>query len=232
MSDVKNGEAQSNEPGRKRRLTGRLPLSAKARNWAMVLSLVLPGVSGLVLGVIATFKGEPVAEQTWETLKAKTNEQSRTINEINLKLAHQEGFVEGQQLEKLQTKLDQLQKDNEKLKTELESKNEPKPVVALPPPPPPKPVEECKVGRVRGDDGKCRYVPKPVAARVKADREQAKDTRRELVEEKRRRMKEEKRRKKVEQKVQEVKRRSKKIKMLNALPDNLEEAAAYQKDDQ
>lgn len=104
-------------------------------------------------GIITVFKGEPLAQDTWTTLKVKVDEQSKVINKIEKRMVYFQAFQEAQNSLALQQRLAELQK----LYDEAVAKG-----VAKKPS-----AEECTGNQVLGDDGKCHWVKETVAVKIR-----------------------------------------------------------------
>jgi hypothetical protein len=158
-----------------------LSRSEKVKNYLIGIG----AASALILGLIAQFKGEPKAEETWEVLRANQNKQAKELNRIRMRLHYFQAYQEAQTALKLQDKLDTLQAQYDKL---LASKKVEK---VEPAPPAPKPQvnpADCKDGLVRGSDNRCHRVRKPVAKAVKKAVAEADETKRKLAKEMARRL--------------------------------------------
>ena len=69
--------------------------SVRFKNYATAFGIVLPAVTGLVLGLVANLRGEPQAVLTYETLQEKVNKQTEHIDQLKERLKYMEGFVQG-----------------------------------------------------------------------------------------------------------------------------------------
>ena len=69
--------------------------SARFRNYATAFGIVLPAVTGLILGLVANLRGEPQAVLTYQTLQEKVNKQTEHIEQLQEKLEYMEGFIQG-----------------------------------------------------------------------------------------------------------------------------------------
>jgi len=104
-------------------------------------------------GVITSLRGEPLAQDTWTTLKVKVDEQSKVINKLEKRMVYFQAFQEAQNSLALQQRLAELQK----LYDEAVEKG-----VAKKPS-----TEECTGNKVLGDDGKCHVVKETVAVKIR-----------------------------------------------------------------
>lgn len=195
-----------------------LTRSEKVRNYLIGLG----AASALILGLVAQFKGEPVAEKAYDVLRANQNKQAKELNRIRMRLVYFQAYQEAQTAMSVQAKLEALQK---KYDTLLAGKPQATaPPVAKPPTvaaaPPKKP--DCKEGWVRGTDKKCHRVRKAVATRMKTDARAAKETKRRLREEMKRRLAAERKKRELMRKIKA--RMGQKSADLPALPAKLDDA--------
>ena len=156
--------------------------SAALKNYAGAVALLLgalPAVGALVISLVTTFRGEPVAEKTWETVRSEINEQSKVINNIHLRMEHLQGFQEGLTASSLQTRLDNLQKAYDKLKA--------KSLETLPSANALQAKVDCKKGYIRVDNN-CVWATTRVAAVVHEAEKKAHDATVKLKTERRKRM--------------------------------------------
>lgn len=194
--------------------------SERVRNYLIGLG----AASGLILGILSQFKGEPVAEKTWETLRKALNQQATMVNKLQRRMVYFQAWQEARTAFEVQQKLDNLQKKYDALKG-----SKPRAAVLTPAPAPvavaskPSPPT-CKDGWVHGDDDKCHRVRRSVAARTKTVAKQYAETRRKLV-------KEQQRRRKAEHRKRELMRKltAQSTDDLPALPAKLEDAKQYKK---
>jgi predicted transcriptional regulator len=100
----------------------KLAQSEKFLNYAKGLAVVLPVVGALALGVINMFKGEPVAEKTWETVRDKLNEQSKVIDKLTKRVLYWQGHEAGRSAGAIYEKLQQAEKQNESLMAQIATK--------------------------------------------------------------------------------------------------------------
>jgi len=189
----------------------RMPMSEKVRNYFIGIG----ALTGLILGMLAQFKGEPVAEKTWSTLREQVNRQSEAINDLHTEMAvlraiqdARTTFILESELSTLQTKYRALVEEDAAVEAASEE------VPAAP---------NCPSGRVRGSDGKCRFVPAPVADQMKQVKKRAASNRKELKEERRRRQEVEGSKKDLMRKMLDRERVEQK--QLEALPKSLNEAS-------
>lgn len=193
-----------------------LKRSEKIKNYATAISLAIPAISGLIIGLVALNKGEPKAEKAYETLQEEVNKQAEVLKDIHLKLAKHEGWEEGKQAGKLQLKLDQLQRRYDALLAKYESaKGGKKPA------PPSAAKDDCPLGQVR-IKGKCKKPPKAVSAVVAAMQRKEADTRRRLLAEKQRRIALERKKAELLRQLQQQRQRSSPIYNLRRLPAKLD----------
>ena len=126
--------------------------SERLKNYATALAILLGALPALIVSIVTSYRGEPMAEKTWETLRDQVNRQSVTINKLHLRLVHFQGTQEGHTAADIQHKLDQLQEKYDALLTGK-----------------PDPVQNpttCRPGRVFAG-GKCRAVSQAVDDLVK-----------------------------------------------------------------
>ena len=174
--------------------------------------------TGLILGLLAQFKGEPVAEKTWKTLREQVNKQSEAINRLHVRMETFQAVQEAHTAFVLERKLDELQKKYDDLVAEKESEEIPDvsgPTSSLAP--------ECGPGHISGSDGRCRPVHASVAAKVKQNEKKAVSAQKELVQEKKRRLKAEST--KQDLMLELLGMNKKEQKPLQALPESLEDAS-------
>ena len=122
----------------------------------------------VIPSVINAIRGEPVAEQTWKTLKEQVDKQSEVINRIHVRMAYFQAKEESRTAMQIQKQLEDLQ---EKYNNEVAAKK----------------AEQCKEGHAPGTDGKCHWVKKAVAAKVKEVKSETKHLKEKLIEEQKRR---------------------------------------------
>ena len=188
----------------------RMATSEKVRNYLIGIG----ALTGLILGLLAQFKGEPVAEKAWSTLREQVNRQSEAINDIHTEMAVLRAIQDARTTFILESELEALQNKYDAL---LEEEGAAEEVEEGPPQP------SCPAGRVRGSDGKCRFVPAPVAAKMKPVKKQVASNRKELEEERRRRQEAEGSKKDLMRKMLDRDRMEQKP--LEALPRSLDEAS-------
>jgi gluconate kinase len=129
-----------------------------------------------VPSIITAARGEPVAEQTWTTLKAQVDKQSEVINKMHRRLIYFQAKEESRTAMQLQAQLEALQKKYDELKSQKSS---------VPKAPEKHAVAKCKQGQVLGSDSRCHWVRKAVAAKVKESKSEALALRRKLAVERR-----------------------------------------------
>lgn len=84
--------------------------SIKIRN----ICIGLGALSGLILGLVANCRGEPIAEKTWITLRDQVNKQSALINKLHVRTVFLQAHEEGRTAANLQLQLEDLKKQLEK----------------------------------------------------------------------------------------------------------------------
>jgi uncharacterized protein with PIN domain len=169
--------------------------------------------TGLVLGLLAQFKGEPVAEKTWTTLRDQVNKQSEAINKLNIRMETFQAVQEARTSFVLEHELEELQKKYDELSAEQNGSAQPE---ALP-------AAGCHPGHVKGADGKCRAVHTSVVTKMRQNEKQAVSARKELEEERRKRMAAESKKQDL---VLELLGRGDGQRPLQALPKSLEDASS------
>lgn len=174
--------------------------------------------TGLILGLLAQFKGEPVAEKTWKTLREQVNKQSEAINQLHIRMETFQAVQEAHTSFVLERKLDELQKKYDDLVAEQGSREEPDnlgPTSSLAP--------KCGPGHVLDSGGRCRAVHAAVAAKVEQTEKKAVSVQKELVQEKKRRLEAEST--KQDLMLELLGMSKKEQKPLKALPESLEDAS-------
>jgi hypothetical protein len=174
-----------------------------------LLGGLIPAVTASIISVMTAYRGEPEANRSHELLAPQLNAQKVRLQIILSRLSKIEGHYTGMAAGKLEAKIDMLLKENAALKAQsplktLEpgvKKAEP-PKAALPKAPP-----KCRKGQVIGDDKKCHWVQKAVAAKVKAQAAKTKDYQRRLREKHEWLKREKEKRQRLEQKVRMLKQR-------------------------
>jgi hypothetical protein len=172
------------ETPRNRRPSGgtkALRFSERIKNYATAISMVIPVVAALVLGVVNQFKGEPKADLAYSKLSKQTAAMVDNMDALQQKLSKLEGFHDGLAAGKLEAKLEALQKRYDNLKSGVV--NGPKVKIVGPP----APEVKCRPGYVKDDSEKCRPVPRAVAKKVEQDQQKAELLKKKLAEERRRR---------------------------------------------
>lgn len=71
--------------------------------------------TGLVLGLLAQFRGEPVAEKTWITLRDQVNKQTERINELHVRMESFQAAQRARDAVMLEYELDELRRNYEEL---------------------------------------------------------------------------------------------------------------------
>jgi hypothetical protein len=187
------------------------------RNYAGAIAILLgalPAVGSLIVSVVTAYRGEPVAEKTWTTVRTQLNQQAAAVNKLHLRVVHMQAHEEGKTSAAIQLKLDELQKKYDQLR--VSSSSTPPPTIALPAPR----STDCKDGQIRIND-RCRPVSRSIAAKVRADEKETDEIRQKLMVEKLRRMEEEERRRAAEKKVKSTQSTT----LLRSLPKKLDDAA-------
>lgn len=213
-----NGDKEEKDAEKRRPLTR----SEKVRNYLIGLG----AASALILGLIAQFKGEPVAEKTWTTLRKRMNELSENMHKLHLRMVHLQGVGEGYNAGKLAERLNQLQRKYDALKASsstasagsVASKKPTAVAVA-----PPKSPLKCKDGHIE-IEGRCKRVARAVAKRVNADAKAAAAAQARLVAEQKRRMALERKKAAMIRKMQAQKVQAQSVKKLIPLPAKLDDA--------
>jgi DNA-binding transcriptional regulator YhcF (GntR family) len=206
-------ENQVVAPGRKKLPTAEN--STKLKNYATAIGLVLPALSGLVLGVIANVKGEPVAEKTWETLSKQVNRQSIALKRLHSRMVYFQAHEEGRHSAEIQIKLDALQKQYDALKAKAPVKMVKGTGRVVP-----ATQRACRQGYVEAD-GKCRRAARAVVQRVVTEAKAAASARKRLIEAKRRTTKLEHRLRQIRQEAKDTKA----LPALRPLPKKLDDVA-------
>lgn len=217
---------QDTEPGtpkRKKRPTGELmgiSKSERVRNYLIGVG----ALTGLILGLLSQFRGEPFAEETWKTLRKQVNKQTSTINRLHIRMVAFQATQEARTAFELERKLDALQVKYDALLAKQGGQKAPQsPVSVKPPDPPPK---KCLAGHILDSTGRCRAVHKAVAAKVHADKKRADTVQKELEDEKLKLLEAERRKMELMRKLhQQTKAGAEEQKPLQLLPAKLDEAA-------
>lgn len=152
--------------------------SEKVRNYLIGIG----AASALILGLVAQFKGEPVAEKAYDVLRANQNKQAKELNRIRMRLVYFQAYQEAQTAMTVQTKLEALQKKYDELFSKRATSKPVTPSTATPLP------RTCRESWVMGADKKCHQVRKPVAKAVKTAVAHAEETKRKLAKETKRRL--------------------------------------------
>jgi rubrerythrin len=204
MSEESGPMETPGKPSRPEKNSGELRLttrSERVRNYCIGIG----ALSALILGLVATFKGEPVAEKTWNTLRTELNKQSVVLKRLHSRVVFMQAHEEGRHAAEIQLKLETLQKRYDALKATGSVKVG---AVTL--------DKKCADGHIEVD-GKCKRVAKAVAKQVQATAKVAATVERKLVDEKRRADKLESKLKKIKQQQKDQKG----IPELIALPKKL-----------
>jgi len=193
---------------------GPLTFSEKFKN----VCLGIAALSALILGTFNMFKGEPVAEKTWTTLRTQVNDISGVVNKLTRRVVFLQAHESGRMAAEVQLRLEALQKENDALRAAQAART---PSTAPAPSPAPKAGTEqkCSAGHLLAG-GRCQRVPLAVAKRVKEDEA---ELRRRLEEEKRRGIELEKRKQQLMQQVQQKPPPA--PDSIRALPKKLEDAS-------
>jgi hypothetical protein len=213
---------------------GRLQRNA---HWVALIGGLIPAVAASVVSVVTAYKGEPEANRSHELLAPQVNAQKISLQIILSRLSKIEGHYAGMAAGKLEAKIDMLLKENAALKARTPVTT---PVPGVKKVQPPKGggggggtamgtisnVPKCKKGQVIGDDKKCHWVQKAVAAKVKAQAAKTKDYQRRLREKHEWLRREKAKRRQLEQKVRMLKQRPYPKPMspppLKAVPESLD----------
>jgi hypothetical protein len=99
-----------------------LTKSERFVNYAKGCALILPILGALSMGVFNLFKGEPVAQKTWETVRDKLNEQSVVIDKLTKKVLYWQGHEAGRSAGAIYEKLQLAEKKNDELMAQITSK--------------------------------------------------------------------------------------------------------------
>lgn len=191
-------------------VVGSITQSERLRNYAGAIAILLgalPAIGSLVVSLVTTYRGEPVAEKTWETLREQQNRQGEVVNKLHNRVVYLQAYQEGQNVAALQSQLEELQKKYDDLKSTI---SEPTKVSV---------TTDCGTGRVR-IAGRCRSTSKAVADLVKARIRETEEVKKKLVREKVRRIKSEVQKSKIQQTVKRAPPDP-----IQPLPKNLDDAA-------
>lgn len=130
---------------------------------AIVLG-ALPALTGMVISIVSSYRGEPEAQKAYTSLSAEVNNLHDWMEAVQLTLSKYEGREEGLLVAKQQEILAQLAvltAENEKLKADAQRVRAPElPVVEPPPPPPPVAAAGAGFGSGAGRLGGSRRVKK------------------------------------------------------------------------
>lgn len=199
--------------GRKRTIQ-----SEKVRNYLIGIG----ALTGLILGLFSMFRGEPMAEKTWATLRVQVNALTEAVNKLHAKVVFLQAHEEGRTAAAVHIKLDALQKKYDALTAEQGGQKSTNMAVLGQHPASTRPAA-CRKGFVRGSDGRCRYVHRAVAAKVQADEKRAAAARAALEAEKRQRLEAERRKRELMKRLHQAAKPA--PKPLPKLPIKLDEAA-------
>lgn len=202
------------KPGRKKtpsglqRALGNGSKFQRNAHWVALLGGLIPAVTASVISVMTAYRGEPEANRAYEILAPQVNSQKTSLQIILSRLAKIEGHYEGVEIGKLQAKIDTLVRENAAMKARLVGSTPPTAVksmgtsgtTATTTKPPPK----CKEGQLLGEDKKCHWVKRAVAAKAEAQKAEYERKLREKAEWLRR---EKEKRQRLEQKVRMLKQR-------------------------
>ena len=137
-----------------------LSFSEKFRN----ICLGIAAMSALILGLVNAFKGEPTAEKAWETSQEAINKNRTAINKLgdglrklHLMFVHMQGQQEGYNNAKLLRKIEELEKEKERLAIEADAQPE---------------SRQCPPGWVK-IEGRCSKNRAAIAKAAKAAEEKA-----------------------------------------------------------
>jgi len=174
-----NGEEESGKKARQPPTLGE-----RAFSWCKALAVL---VSAVIACYAAFVKGEPVADKTWETLRAQVNKQSDVINKLHLRIVAFQAREETQTAMSIQHKLDDLQKRYDALALTKKPTAAavaaaapiPTRVAARPAPPPAPPPVKCRKGMVEAG-GRCRWVAPAVLAKIEAEKERRAEAEKKL----------------------------------------------------
>jgi len=169
--------------------------------------------TGLILGLLAQFKGEPIAEKTWETLREQVNKQTESINELYVRMEAFQAAQDARSAADLEHELEDLQKKYDALLEGREGSGEENKAA----------TKKCSPGYVTGSDGVCRAVHASVANRVKKSEKRAASAIEELQKERTRRLAAEDGKNEMLRKLSEYGKE--KQGQLETLPKNLDEAS-------
>lgn len=86
--------------------------SEKVKNYFVGIG----AMTGLILGLMAQFRGEPVAEKTWNTLRDQVNKQTELINDLYTQLEVMKAVQEARSVLELEHEIEALRKKYEEPK--------------------------------------------------------------------------------------------------------------------
>lgn len=164
MSD-EHEEVTAPETPRGKKITSevkRLSQSERVRNYFIGIG----ALTGLILGLVAQFKGEPVAEKTWTTLRTQVNEISVAVNKLSRRVVFLQAHEAGRTAAEVQLRLEAVQKERDALLAAQAARK----AVSTPQAAPTSAGAEQKCGDGHLPvAGRCQRVPVAVAKKVKAD---------------------------------------------------------------
>lgn len=118
-------------------------------------------ISGLILGLLSQFKGEPVAQKTWDALSKQVNTVSDAVNRLSKRVIFLQAHESGRMSASLHLKLEEADKKISRLEEQLAKKS------AAPDLSKPK-THSCKEGSIP-IAGKCVTAPKAVRQQLMKD---------------------------------------------------------------
>ncbi len=175
-------------------------------HWVALIGGLIPAVTASIISVMTAYRGEPEANRAYEILAPQVNGQKTTLQIILSRISKIEGHYEGVEIGKLEAKIDTLVRENAAMKARLVGSTPP-PAVKKAEPPPKAEAPKCKEGQVVGEDKKCHWVKKAVAAKVKKTEAQKAEYERKLREKAEWLRREKEKRQRLEQKVRMLKQR-------------------------
>lgn len=95
--------------------------SEKVKNYLIGIG----ALTGLILGLLAQFKGEPVAEKTWHTLREQVNKQTESINGLYTQIEVLKAMQDARMSVELEHELEELRKQYDALASEKPPKKKP-----------------------------------------------------------------------------------------------------------
>lgn len=118
-------------------------------------------ISGLILGLLSQFKGEPVAQKTWDALSKQVNTISDAVNRLSRRVIFLQAHESGRMSASLHLKLEEADKKIARLEEQLAKKS------AAPDLSKPK-SQSCKKGSIP-IAGKCVMAPKAIRQQLMKD---------------------------------------------------------------